>query len=240
MFLRYPESMSSPAKLPGSEAQSAVAPTLPQVEISDHFQQGSAWSTFHRLRYRVRGHNGAWIDQEREFLDRGDAIALLPYCPETGKVLLTRQFRMPVYLKHPAESMLLEVCGGILDDPDPAVTLRHEAIEELGIDLDRFEQVFEGYSTPGSVCEKVYSFIAPYTPEQRAHAGGGLRQEGEDIEIVELPLLEALHLVRTGGIQDARTIALLLYLAAFPPADAHFASQTCSRGQRPRPALASK
>jgi GDP-mannose pyrophosphatase NudK len=198
-----------------SEPTSAqAARNIPEVEILDHFKEGSAWSTFHRIRYRVRGAGGDWIPQEREFLDRGDAIALLPYCPETGHVLLTRQFRMPVYLRHPAESMLLECCGGILDDPNPEVTLRHEAVEELGIELTGFEKVFEGYSTPGSVCEKVHYFIAPYTPEQRLHAGGGIAHEGEDIEIVEMPLTDALRLVRTHEIRDVRTIALLLYLAA--------------------------
>jgi GDP-mannose pyrophosphatase NudK len=203
---------STPAMPEPTSAQSAQP--LPEVQILDHHKESSTWSTFHRIRYRIRAAAGEWIPQEREFLDRGDAVALLPYCPETGNILLTRQFRMPVYLRHPAESMLLECCGGILDDANPEVTLRHEAIEELGIELLSFEQVFEGYSTPGSVCEKVYYFIAPYTPQQRLHAGGGIRHEGEDIEIVEMPLTEALRLVRTHGIRDVRTIALLLYLAA--------------------------
>lgn len=193
-------------------------PSTPEVEILDHFQEGSRWSTFHRVRYRVRRSGGhAWVDQEREFLDRGDAVALLPYCPETGRLLLTRQFRMPIWVRRPSESMLLECCGGILDDPDPAVTLRHEAQEELGVELDSFEQVFTGYSTPGSVCEKVWYYLAPYTPGQRRHAGGGVAQEGEDIELVETPLTEALRQVRSGELQDLRTIALVLYLAAMRP-----------------------
>ena len=188
--------------------------TVPAVQFLDHYEDRSAWSTFHRIRYRVRTGDGSWVEQEREFLDRGDAVALLPYCPATGTILLTRQFRMPVFLKHPEESLLLEVCGGILDDADPAVTLRHEALDELGLELGAFERVFEGYSTPGSVCEKVHYFIAPYSPDQRRHAGGGLRSEGEAIEVLELPLAEGLQLIRTGAIRDVRTIALVLYLVA--------------------------
>ena len=187
---------------------------MPEVEILDHHEVRSPWSTFHRFGYRVRQGNGQWISQEREFLDRGDAIALLPFCPQTGTILLTRQFRMPVYLRHPTESMLIECCGGILDDPDPEVTLRHEALDELGIDLGAFEKVFEGYSTPGSVCEKVHYFIAPYTERQRRHAGGGNPHEGEDIEVFELPLADAIPMIRWHEIRDIRTIALLLYLAA--------------------------
>ena len=190
------------------------ANAVPEVDILEKHQEGSAWSTFYRIGYRFRGVDGRWVHQEREFLDRGDAIALMPYCAETGNVLLTRQFRMPVYLRRPEESLLIECCGGILDDPDPAVTTRHEAVEELGIELGPLEKVFEGYSTPGSVCEKVHYFIAPYNEAQRRHAGGGNAHEGEDIEVLEMPLPEALRQVRTGEIRDVRTIALLLYLAA--------------------------
>ena len=141
---------------------------------------------------------------------------------ETGNILLTRQFRMPVYLRQPQESLLIECCGGILDDPDPAVTTRHEAVEELGLELGALEKVFEGYSTPGSVCEKVHYFIAPYSAAQRRHAGGGIAHEGEDIEVLEMPLAEALRLIRTHEIRDVRTIALVLFLAAngFPGAPA--------------------
>ena len=167
--------------------------------------------------------DGTWVHQEREFLDRGDAIALLPYCPETGNIVLTRQFRMPVYIKRPEESLLLECCGGILDDPDPAVTTRHEAIEELGIQLGDLQKVFEGYSTPGAICEKVHYFIAPYSEGQRLHPGGGNVHEGEDIEVLEMPLAEALRLIGTHEIRDVRTIALVLYLAAngFPQTSKH-------------------
>lgn len=205
--------------LTSSNADIAPVP-VPEVEVLSLDETRSDWSHFQRILYRVRRADGEWIKQEREFLDRGDAVALLPYCRETGNLLLTRQFRMPVYVKRPEESMLLEVCGGILDHDDPEVTLRHEAVEELGIELGEFERVFEAYSTPGSVCEKVYYFIAPYTPDQRLHAGGGNLHEGEDIEVLEMPLAEAIRLIRSGEIRDARTVALVFYLAAvvFVPA----------------------
>ena len=198
------------------EPPPAILP-VPEVEIVAHAQDRTAWSTFHRMSYRVRRRDSTWLPQEREFLDRGDAVALLPYNPETGKILLTRQFRMPVYLRHAAEASLLECCGGILDNADPEITLRHEALDELGLSLTALEKVFEGYSSPGSVCEKVHFYLAPYSPAQRQHPGGGLLQEGEDIEILELPLGEAMNLIRTHEIRDTRTIALILYLAATNP-----------------------
>lgn len=212
--MRDPVSERDNQPLPEEESAVSQGAALPEVEVLEKEETRTAWASFQRILYRVRGGAGEWITQEREFLDRGDAIALLPYCRETGNILLVRQFRMPVHVRRPAEAMLLEVCGGILDDADPEVTLRHEAVEELGIELGAVEHVFDAYSTPGSVCEKVFYFIAPYTPEQRLHAGGGAAHEGEDIEIVELPLREAVRMIRDGEILDARTAALVFYLAA--------------------------
>lgn len=206
----------APVPSPGPDVE------MPEVEILHDFKDASRWSTFHRIGYRVRRQGSAWVDQEREFLDRGDAVALLPYCPESGQVLLTRQFRMPVYVKRPAESLLIEVCGGILEDPDPTVTLRNEAREELGLELTSFHKAFEAYSTPGSACEKVHYFVGTYSAAQRLHPGGGLAHEGEEIEILEIPLTDALAQVQRGAILDARTITLLLYLATqLPPAGLH-------------------
>lgn len=196
-----------------SSSPPSIRTAPPEVERLRDFTDTSQWSTFHRISYRVRRAPGPWVESEREFLDRGDAVALLPYCPDTGKVLLTRQFRMPVYVKRPEEALVVEVCGGILDDPDPAATVRREAQEELGLELHNFERVFSAYSTPGSVCEKVHFFLATYSAEQRLHPGGGLLHEGEEIEILELGLSDALVLIADGGIADVRTIALLFQLA---------------------------
>lgn len=202
---------------PEPETPAPLPTETPAVTVLEHTKEGSRWATFHQMRYRVQQPDGTQLEQGREFLDRGDAVALLPYCAETGNVLLTRQFRMPVYLRHPAEAMLLECCGGILDDPDPAVTARREAREEMGLELVSLEPVFEGYSSPGSVCEKIFYFLAPYAAEHRVHHGGGLLHEGEAVEVLEMPLTDALGKLRTGEIRDIRTIALLLELARRQP-----------------------
>jgi hypothetical protein len=65
------------------------------------------------------------------------------------------------------------------------------------------------YMSPGSVTEKVHFFAASYTPAQRKSNGGGVIDHGEEIELVELTLDEALNMVETGEIQDGKTIMLL-------------------------------
>jgi hypothetical protein len=67
--------------------------------------------------------------------------------------------------------------------------------------------------SPGAVTEKIHFFVAEYDPTMKIGSGGGLASEGEDIEVVELPIDEALEMVGDGRIVDAKTIMLLQYAA---------------------------
>ena len=67
--------------------------------------------------------------------------------------------------------------------------------------------------SPGSVTEKLWFFIAEYTEADRLSDGGGLEEEGEDIEVLEWPLNRALEAISTGEIMDAKTIMLLQHVA---------------------------
>jgi nudix-type nucleoside diphosphatase (YffH/AdpP family) len=109
--------------------------------------------------------------------------------------------------------MLVEACAGLLDGEDPETCIRKETEEETGYRLGRVEFVFAAYMSPGSVTEKLHCFVAPYDPSSRAHTGGGVAADGEEIEVLELPLQEALEMIDTGAIIDGKTIALLYYAA---------------------------
>jgi hypothetical protein len=73
--------------------------------------------------------------------------------------------------------------------------------------------VFEAFMSPGAVTEKLHFFVAEYEPEMRVSAGGGLAHEGEEIEVLELGIDEALAMIAQGRIVDAKTIMLLQYAA---------------------------
>jgi len=159
--------------------------------------------------YRRR--DGQWQTQRREVYDCGDAAAILPYDPARGTVLLVRQFRLPTYLNgHPEP--IIEACAGMLDGSDPERRIRAEAEEELGFRLTRVWRLFSAYATPGASTERLTYFLGQYSGDDRISAGGGLVEEGEDIEVLELQLDAAYAMIARGEIVDAKTIILLQHL----------------------------
>jgi nudix-type nucleoside diphosphatase (YffH/AdpP family) len=162
------------------------------------------------LDYR-RG-NGEWQTQRRETYDRGNGAALLPYHRAQRTVILVRQFRYPAYING-YDDLLIEAAAGLLDNASPEARIRAEAEEEIGYRLGKIEKVFEAFMSPGSITEKLHFFVAEYEPSMRIGDGGGLASEGEDIEVLELPIDQTLVMIGDGRIQDAKTIMLLQYAA---------------------------
>jgi nudix-type nucleoside diphosphatase (YffH/AdpP family) len=159
-----------------------------------------------------RRNNGEWQTQHRESYDRGNGAALLPYNLADRTVVLVRQFRYPAYVNG-HDDLLIEAAAGLLDDESPEMRIRAEAEEETGYRLGEVRKVFEAFMSPGSVTEKLHFFVAPYEQKMRIGAGGGIASEGEDIEVLELPVDEALAMIADGRIVDAKTIMLLQYAA---------------------------
>jgi nudix-type nucleoside diphosphatase (YffH/AdpP family) len=162
--------------------------------------------------------DGQWQPMHRETYDRGNGATLLPYNLAQRTVLLVRQFRYPVFVNG-HDDLLIEAAAGLLDNAAPEERIRAEVEEELGYRLGTVTKIFESFMSPGSVTEKLHFFVAPYEPSMRIGAGGGLAEEGEDIEVLELPIDEALAMVADGRIADAKTVMLLYHakLHVFPP-----------------------
>ena len=109
--------------------------------------------------------------------------------------------------------MMIEAPGGLLDDAAPDERIRAEAEEETGYRVRKRRKVFEAYMCPGSVTEKLYFYMGEYDPAERPGAGGGVEEEGEDLEVVEVPLDDALSMIERGEIVDGKTIMLLQHAA---------------------------
>jgi nudix-type nucleoside diphosphatase (YffH/AdpP family) len=189
----------------------------PDVVVTDVELLAAAWHVLRRTTIRRRGSDGTWVTEQRETYDRGNGATLLPYDAERRTVLLTRQFRYPVYVNGHPDGMLLEAAAGLLDDDSPEDAVRREVEEELGITVGEVRHVFDVFMSPGSVTERLHFYAAPYRPADRTTAGGGLAEEGEDIEVVELPFDEALRMIDDGRIADAKTIMLLQWAALRGP-----------------------
>jgi len=146
----------------------------------------------------------------REIYDTGDGAAILLYDPSRSQVVLVRQFRLTAFLRDGRES-LIEVCAGRLDGEDAENRIIKEAEEETGFTVRNPRRLFEAYTSPGVFAEKLTFFAAQYTAGDRSGKGGGLEDEGEDIEVLEPTLDEALAMIDKGEIVDAKTILLLQY-----------------------------
>ena len=197
-------------------------PEVPIAELNARTEQlteldvqvlSDNWYVLRRVTCSLRRRDGQWQTMSREAYDRGNGAALLLFDPRRSTVVLTRQFRLPAFLNGCADGLLIETCAGLLDGDDPETCIRREAEEETGYRVRQPRKVFEAYMSPGSVTEKLHFFVAEYEPGDRIRSGGGLEGEGEDIEVIEMPLADALAGIANGTIQDGKTIMLLQHVA---------------------------
>jgi nudix-type nucleoside diphosphatase (YffH/AdpP family) len=161
-----------------------------------------------KVTFAWRRTDGAWDRMEREVYDRGNGAAILLYDAARRAVVLTRQFRMPAFVNG-YHGMLIEAAAGLLDDASPEDRIRAEAEEETGYRVRDVTKVFDLFTSPGAMTERLTLFVAPYTPADRIGAGGGVAGEGEDIDVLELPFDDAMAMVEDGRICDAKTVVLL-------------------------------
>jgi nudix-type nucleoside diphosphatase (YffH/AdpP family) len=173
--------------------------------------------TLNNVRFGWRRDDGTWQQTAREVYDCGDGCTILLFNRPQRTVILTRQFRMPAF-QQGYRDLLIETAAGLLDSADPATRIVSEAEEETGFTPRNLRKIGECYMAPGAVQQKIYLFIGEYDPADRGGKGGGLADEGEDIEILELAFDEAVAMMQDGRICDAKTIILLQYaqLHIFP------------------------
>ncbi|TFF39292.1 GDP-mannose pyrophosphatase NudK [Mucilaginibacter psychrotolerans] len=169
------------------------------------------WYTLKKITFEGRVKDGSTIIQVREAYDRGNGSVILLYNPKQGTVILTRQFRLPTYINGNEDGMMIECCAGLLDDDNPEECIRRETEEETGYQIHSVQKAFELYMSPGSVTEILYFFVAEYDSDMKVNEGGGAADEHENIEVLELSFADALGMVATGEIRDAKTVILLQY-----------------------------
>lgn len=193
-----------------------VPPTPVNREDSDRIKVrrrevlSAQWARLESVLFDYQRSDGEWQSQTREIYHRGHGAAILLYNVQRRSIVLTRQFRYPAWSLG-GDGFLLEVPAGIIEGGDPKETIRAETEQETGFVIGEPDYLFKAFATPGSVTEQLHYFAAAYDMSQRSGSGGGLEAEGEDIEVVEVSLAEAVSWIQQGKIEDAKTIILIQY-----------------------------
>lgn len=185
--------------------------TAPSVRIVQTDILSDNWYTLRKVTFEIEQSDGTKEIQSREAYDRGNGAVILLYNRSQGSVVLTRQFRLPTYVNGNEDGMLIEACAGLLEQESPEECIKREAMEETGYEVGEVKKIFEAYMSPGSVTEILHFFIAEYAKKDLLSNGGGVKEEEEDIEVLEILFVDALSMIENGQIKDAKTIMLLQY-----------------------------
>jgi nudix-type nucleoside diphosphatase (YffH/AdpP family) len=168
------------------------------------------WYVLKKTTFDLLRSDGTWQRQSRETYDRGNGATILLYNLAQRTVVLTRQFRFPAFVNNHS-GLLIEAAAGLLDEATPEDRIKAEVEEETGYRVEHVRKIFEAFMSPGSVTEKLHFFIAEYDGSSKVTGGGGNQTEGEDIEVIELPIKDAIQAIESGAIEDGKTIMLLQY-----------------------------
>lgn len=183
----------------------------PKIEIQKTELLSDNWYVLNKITYQYHKEDQKVETQIREVYDRGNGAGILLYNTNQKTVILIRQFRLPTYLNGNKTGMMIEVCAGLLDKEKPEECIIREVEEETGYQITTVQKVFETYVSPGAVTEILHLFVGEYNSSMKVSEGGGLASEQENIEVLEVPFIEALAMIERGEIQDSKTIMLLQY-----------------------------
>ena len=184
----------------------------PTINIIDTSILSDNWYILRKITYEYINKSGEVQVHSREAYDRGNGATILLYNKAEGTVILTKQFRLPTFINGNETGMLIETCAGLLDLDNPEDCIRRETEEETGYKITDVRKIYEAYMSPGSVTEILYFFVAEYTKDMKVAEGGGVADEQENIEVLELKFDDAMQMLKTGEIRDAKTIMLLQYV----------------------------
>ena len=171
------------------------------------------WGKLEHVNFDFTFKNGKSVNLTHEVYGKSDGVAILLYNTLTKKVILSKQFRMPVLVAGINKGFSIEVVGGAMDNNETAETcVIRETEEEVGYRISKVKRVATTFLSPGIVKERVHLFVGEYKDDDKTENGGGVEEENEEIEVLETNFSDALKMIETEEIIDARTIMLLQYL----------------------------
>lgn len=169
------------------------------------------WSRVVRIEYEQLGRDGKVHIHDRDLLDRGHGVTVLLYNLARGTFLLLRQPRIIATVSGFDSGETIEACNGLMDSADPQACALREVEEETGHRPASLIPVGSFYASPGGSLELIHIFLAEYDQNTRVAEGGGNPAEGEDIELLEVSVRQAMEWIAGGVIRDARTVLAIQY-----------------------------
>lgn len=182
-----------------------------RVKLTSSVTLAKGWSELKEDTFQYQRRDGAWQEMTRQRFNYGDGATVLPYNLRKKTILLISQFRYAAFSANYSNCMI-EACAGLLDGDEPSVCAHKELLEEVGYQVASVTPVFTAFMSPGVNTEQIHFFIAEYQDSDRVHEGGGLLAEGEDIEVMEILFADAVDMIKSGQIVDAKTIMLIQHL----------------------------
>ncbi len=145
-------------------------------------------------------------------VERGDGAAVLLVNRTANTIVLTRQFRYASWKRGDGGSILEIPAGIVPPDRNPEEVARDELVEEVGYRVGDLQFVLMFYASPGSSTERVFLYFAEATDDDKVSDGGGVADDQEYIEVVEIPIDDVLRMLDEGALNDAKTIIALQWL----------------------------
>jgi nudix-type nucleoside diphosphatase (YffH/AdpP family) len=157
---------------------------------------------------QVRRRDGISQKIKRVSFERGDSVAVLVHRLDTHSILLARQFRYPAFANsgERGNGMILELPAGVREKGEtPRRTAAREVAEELGYKLLTLQHIATFFVSPGGTSERILLYYA--TARGRPNSdGGGVAAEGEDIEVMSVPVRKFIEMIKGNSIRDGKTL----------------------------------
>jgi GDP-mannose pyrophosphatase NudK len=154
------------------------------------------WGTLEQVSFDFTFKNGRTARLTHEVYGKGDGVAVLLYNIATKKVMLSKQFRIPMYVAGVNNGFSIEVCGGTIDENEsPEKSVIRETKEEIGYAISQLQKVSTVFLSPGLMREQVHLYVAAYKNEDKIGRGGGLASENEEITVLETSFEDALNMI---------------------------------------------
>jgi ADP-ribose pyrophosphatase len=201
------------SSLTGNNHNTEAGMTEDDVEIVAREPRYRGHARVDKVTLKHRLFAGGWSGPiTRELIERGHAVAVLPYDPVRDEVVLIRQFRIGTWAANHAPWLVETVAGLIEEGELPEDVARRETMEETGCTLGALHRICDYFVSPGIMSEKITVYCG-ITDTSQAGGHFGLAEEGEDIQTFTAPWTEVWNDVLAGQFLDAKVILAIMWLS---------------------------